>query len=178
MIAEQASSGNAQAARVLARLYRDGVHVPSDQSAAVHWFEIAAANGDEIAMHDLAMIALDLQHSEYPAKRILSLLRESASLDYPAASTALGRLHLSKFDGLLKRDALPWLKEGAQNGHAGSMQELARLYLTGELIEQDLNLAFSWATKGADLKHLGSTKVLSEVEVALRKAGSAETVLK
>jgi len=166
---ERASAGDARAARSLARLYQAGDYLPKNTKLALNWFETAANNGDEIAMHDLAMVVLQNEDPNYTENRVLGLLKESAAREYPAAFTALGRLHLGKFGGLSRKDGVPWLERGAIKGHAGSMHELAKLYLEGAVVERDIEMALSWASKGAELKHVGSRNTLTDIESFKRK---------
>jgi len=164
LIEKGISSGNAVAARSLARLYHRSELFERDINKAVNLYKLAAEKGDKIAKHDLALILLTHYKNQTPKSRIMKLLNESAELGYPAAFTALGRLHLKAEFDLAKTDAPIWFERGAEGGHGGAMQELAKLYVEGVLVEKDMRKAVELARQGAELGHQGSKRLLVEIQ--------------
>lgn len=164
VIEAAANKGKGRAARSLARLYvRDGI-LPANINKAIHWYEKASESGERAAMHDLAMLALEQKKLPFTGTRIVELLTASAELGYSGAMTALGRLHLEKRFKLSKKDAVAWFEKGIAAGHAGSMEEMARLFLNGSIVPKDNNAALALAKQGAKLRHKGSIKLLLEIQ--------------
>ena len=164
MLEAEALAGNAYAARTIARLYLKGTVLEQDLAKADRWFREAAALGDPAAMHDLALMRLLADPPTEDGTAILDLFRESARRGYAGAMTALGRLHLESRFGLAPDEAVLWFQRGADAGHAGSMAELAKLLRSGDLVEPDLTRARELALKGAELGHLGSRRLLEEID--------------
>lgn len=164
LLETSARSGNGRAARSIARIYMAGDLVEKDMQIAQQWFENAVSSGDAAAMHDLAFIKLDENGQNSDPKRIIELLRNSASLGYSGAMTALGRLHLKEQFGLEKEQSIEWFSKGAASGHPGAMEEVARLYFDGDLVGRDLEKARDFATRGMQLKHEGATALLEEID--------------
>ena len=164
----EARNDNRVAARALGRIYDRGLFVKPDISKAFKWFALASANGDAIAMHDLALLGLENKTKLIKFHTALNTLKESAKLGYPAAMTALGRLYLKNTKIRNIKKAINYLEDGSRAGHAGSMSELAKLYFEGKFVPQNIETAKDFALKGTAQKHLGSRKVLLKIE-ALEK---------
>lgn len=163
IIEASAIKGKGRAARSLARLYAKNGIVTANISKAIYWYEKASQAGDRAAMHDLAMLALKQKKLPFSGKKIVELLRVSSDLGYSGAMTALGRLHLEKRFKLPQKKAVTWFKKGIVAGHAGSMEEMARLFLNGLIVAKDTNAALALAQQGAKLRHKGSTKLLKKI---------------
>lgn len=161
-----ARDGDARAARSIGRLYINDLVFDRDAEQALRWFSIAAGLGDAIAMHDMALLMMEHKKEFANSKEVLALLNESANRNYPAAITALGRLHLKKQFGLPSRKSVEYFNRGVEAGHPGSMEELARLYLNGKYVEYNLGRARELAELGVNLKHKGSKRLLEEIREA------------
>ncbi|MCR9139244.1 MAG: sel1 repeat family protein [Alphaproteobacteria bacterium] len=168
---DQAQGGNAYAARTLARLHLNGVVVAFNREKAGRWFTEAARLGDPVAMHDLAILLMESGQVSETGDTVLELMRESANRGYAGAITAMGRLHLQRKFGLSPPDAVDWFRQGVAAGHPGSMEELARLYIAGELVERNPLEARRLAAMGAKLHHQGAKRLLSEIDTKLDGAG-------
>lgn len=174
---EQAQAGNAYAARTIARFYLEGSVIPHNRGEAGRWFTEAVGLGDPAAMHDLARMMMKGDNRSDDADTILDLLRESAKRGYAGAMTALGRLHLKEKYQLPRKGAVDWFTRGVAAGHGGSMEELARLYLVGDLVGPDPEEARRLARMGAKLRHQGSLRLLEEINTNFDGAAeSAEAV--
>jgi TPR repeat protein len=164
LIEDRIRQGDRVAARSLARLYERSKSVDRDLEKAIGLYRYASGLGDAIAMHDLALL-LGKQFSDMSALgEQISLLEEGARLGYPAAFTALGRMHLDRDTGLDPKAAVDWFERGTAAGHAGSMHELALLQLEGVHVPRDVERARELAERGARLRHAGSRKMLDEFD--------------
>lgn len=175
---KQAQGGNAYAARTLARFHLDGAVVAHNREKAGRWFTEAARLGDPAAMHDLAIMLMKSDQLPETGITILELMRESARRGYAGGITAMGRLHLQEKFGLSRSGAVDWFRQGVAAGHAGSMEELAQLYITGDLVEQNPREARRLAAMGAKLHHQGAKRLLSEIDTKLNGAGGKTDALR
>jgi len=172
LIQKGINSGNAIAARSLARLYERSTLVERDLDKAISLYELASKTGDAIAKHDLALIVLKERTKSSSQEYAVKLLHESVALGHPASFTALGRLHIKTEFGLPREEALSWFERGAERGHGGAYQELAKLYMEGKLVAQDYDKAFAYAVEGHKLGHKGARRLLSEMrELDLSEEG-------
>ena len=173
---KKARGGSASAAKSLGRIYRDGEFVAADPERAREWFTRSASLGDPGAMHDLAMVVLaEAKPAAESIDEALGWLKLAAKAKHGGAMTALGRFHLAERFGLGAAEALPYLRDGVSVGHPGAMEELARLYAEGRLVEKDLPQAISLAQKGADRGHKGSSKLLEKLTAASKSGPAAKT---
>ena len=159
----EAAGGRGSSAKVLGRLYRDGVHVSSDRAMARMWFERGARLGDSGSMVELALMIHQATSSSKDLKRALSLLEHAAELRNSGALTELGRLHLAGGNGLDKTKAKSFFERGSKAGHAGSMLELARLHLQGDASQSDQQRAIKLLKRGAAKGHAGCKKLLAKL---------------
>lgn len=166
MLEKDALAGNGHAARSVGRLYLSGELLTQNLEQAQYWLTKAANVGDAVGMNDLAVLQLEQVSEEESASSIISLLHRSAQLGYSSAMTTLGRLHLQEKFSLEKADAVRWFNLGVDAGHAGSMEELSRLYLEGDLVEVDLGKAEKLAERGAMQRHTGSIEILKKITAA------------
>jgi len=157
---KKARDGSASAAKTLGRIYRDGEFVDPDASQATDWFLRSAELGDAGAMHDLGHMLLSGYPSKEEIKSALEWFKLAAKAGHGGALTNLARLHLKKAHGLTPAEAVGLLEKAIDIGHPGAMEELAKLYAAGTLVEKDLKKALSLAQKGADRGHQGSARVL------------------
>lgn len=86
---EQASPSSQTEYRI-ARLYANGLGVETDNTAAEHWFRLAAEKENPFAQNALASLLLKQGKTEEAAH----WLERAAKQGNPAAQYALGRLHL------------------------------------------------------------------------------------
>lgn len=86
---EQASPSSQTEYRI-ARLYANGLGVEADDTAAEHWFRLAAEKDNPFAQNALASLMLKQGKAEEAAH----WLERAAEQGNPAAQYALGRLHL------------------------------------------------------------------------------------
>lgn len=159
----EAAGGRGSSAKVLGRLYRDGVHVKSDLAMARMWFERGARFGDSGSMVELAMMINQGATDPEELKRTLALLENAAQLRNSGALTELGRLHLVAGNGLDAGKAKSFFERGVKADHAGSMLELARLHLKGDVTQSDQKRAIKLLKRGAAKGHSGCKKLLTKL---------------
>jgi len=75
------------------------------------------------------------------------------------ADFMIGKLLLDKNAGPINpMKAVFWLKRAADNGHLESQTELGLMYLKGDVIEKDLQVASSWLLEATQNKGLASSE--------------------
>ncbi len=174
---KKARDGSASSAKTLGRIYRDGEFVDTDLDRAQDWFVRSADLGDAGAMHDLGRMLIANATDEAKIEEALGWLQVAAKAEHGGALTALGRFHLKSEHGLTPDGAVALLERGVTVGHPGAMEELAKVYAEGALVEQDLEKARELARKGADRGHAGSTRFLAELEAQFPSAPRDTTEL-
>ncbi|NWG54841.1 MAG: sel1 repeat family protein, partial [Hydrogenophilaceae bacterium] len=111
--------------------------------------EQAAAQGDAVALYDLALqrIAAD-ETSEGVA-----LLRRAAGQDLAMAQYRLAKLYERGEAGVPQdiRQARQWTERAANNGNRRAMHDLGVFYARGEGAPLDEQAAFRWFRQAADL---------------------------
>lgn len=159
----EAAGGRGSSAKVLGRLYKNGVLVTADAALSEMWFERGARLGDSGSMVELALTLLAKPDAQSLARRSVALLQKAASLRNAGAYTELGRLHSQAAFGLAKSDARDWFERGVAAGHAGSMMELAKLQLQGKPGKGKLQEIAKLLKLGAAKGHLGCQRLLAEL---------------
>lgn len=91
-------------------------------------------------------------------KEAMELLRKSAEQNYAPAQVLLGELlDYSEFDD----EAVGWFLTAAYQGNPAGAFGLAKMYSTGEGIQQSDEKALYWFRFAAERNHLASTKLMS-----------------
>lgn len=172
---KEALNGKASAAKILGRLYRDGIvttnAIHRNTEKAIYWLRISSELGNTGAKHDLAHLLLLIDENKYN-KEALTLLKESAKQGHGGAATSLGRMHNEKKYSLEQDQAVSWFQKGVQAGHSGAMQELAVLFYQGVLVNKDINQAIKLLQKGANQGHSASKRLLNKYKKERRKLNS------
>lgn len=177
LLEAEAAAGRASSAKVLGRLYRDGVFVSADQPLAQRWFRRSAVLGDTGGMHDLAQLLLRSDLAEEDPDEALEWLGAAAERGDGAALTALGRLHLSSRYGLSSNEAIGFFERGIKAGHPGSMTELAEIYLEGALAHSNRKRARELAVRASNLGHKGAIALLRRIEEKTLKTSRTDSPL-
>ncbi len=159
----EANGGRGSSAKILGRLYRDGLYVEASTTKALTWLSLGADLGDTGAMCDWALLTLSTSPSASQIKQALGVLRKAAELNNAGANTELGRLHLEEVFGLKAPDSIDYFERGISLSHAGSMLEMARLHLEGRYVSKDKSAAKKLAKRGAARGHRGSRKLLEQI---------------
>ena len=162
----EAVAGRGSSAKVLGRLYRDGLLVERNDALAEMWFERGLRLGDSGSMVELALLLQQKQGIDVPEKRVIALLYKAVEMDNSGALTELGRLHMRSAFGLNREDARTWFERGVAAGHAGSMMELAKLELSGSPDKGQVTKAIEMLKHGASMGHLGCKRLLERLGTA------------
>ena len=104
--------------------------VKPDESEAIKYYKLAAAQGSTLAMNNLTVILSD------PVE-ILKYLRLGAESGDSWAQFGLGSRY-SKGEGVERnyREAFKWTEKAARQGHEGAQGNLSYFYLTGQGVPQ------------------------------------------
>lgn len=177
LLEAEAAVGRASSAKVLGRLYRDGMFVSADQALAQRWLRRSALLGDTGGMHDLAQLLLRSEMSEESSAEAIEWLEAAAERGDGSALTALGRLHVSSKLGLSSDEAIGFFERGVRAGHPGSMTELAKIYLEGTLAHSNRKRAQELADRAAALGHKGAIALLRRIERKSLKTSKSNSPL-
>lgn len=92
--------------------------------------------------------------------KYLELLTRAAELGYVKAQVQLGAEY--KYQLKNYQEAVKWFKIAADKGYAPAQRELARCYLQGKGVEQDLERAFELFKKAAEQDNYLACKELAK----------------
>lgn len=177
LLEAEAASGRASSAKVLGRLYRDGLFVSADLLLAERWLRRSALLGDTGGMHDLAQLLIRSDTAEDNAAEAIEWLQTAAERGDGSALTALGRLHVSSKFGLSSDEAVGFFERGIKAGHPGSMSELAKIYLDGVFAHSNRRRAEALAARAASLGHKGAIALLRRIELKSLKTSKTNSPL-
>ena len=95
----------------------------------------------------IVVLAAGVQAFRYLTKNKTNKALELAAKAGDAESQfECGMMYASRKNG---KAALSWLKKAADQDHTLSQYQLGELYFYGELVDEDLNLAYAWYEKAA-----------------------------
>ena len=163
----RARNGSAGSAKQLGRLYRDGELLPLDYEQAKYWLLHAAELGNTGGMHDYARLMLTISEQAADHKEALEWLRRAATKGHGGAMNSLGKFHLTQKYGLEKAGAVAWFKMGIGVSHGAAIEQMAKLYLQGELVAKNIEAALKLLEKGVLLGHSGSERLLKRTQKSL-----------
>ena len=141
-----AQKGNMNAQSNLAIFYLRGVPsigISQDYEKAAYWLELAADQGEVVAMYNLSNLLLKTSGTQKDTARGLKLLEETANTGYPPAQAGLG---LEYFTGNHTskdfKKASEWMLKALNNGHLSTAVFLAYIFEEGGYgIEQNYQTA-------------------------------------
>ena len=140
-------AGFVVAAHLLGKIYRDGVFINPDVSAAEWWFSKSAAVGNDYSHYALGKLLEDQQRFE----EAVVWLTKAADQNNRYAQYRLAKLLLKGDD--VPRDlaqAVLLLTASARQGNQYAQYALGKLYLEGKDIARDPAAAVLWLTMSAD----------------------------
>ena len=140
-------SGFVVAAHLLGKIYRDGVFINTDVSAAEWWFSKSAAVGNDYSQYALGKLLEGQQRFE----EAVVWLTKAADQNNRYAQYRLAKL-LLKGDDVPKdvAQAVLLLTASARQGNQYAQYALGKLYLEGKDIARDSTAAVLWLTMSAD----------------------------
>jgi hypothetical protein len=148
-----ADQGHAIAQNNLGRLYfyfHEGV--PQDPAEGIKWYQKSAEQGEPLGEENLAR-AYAMDGTNFDLAEIW--MKKAVDLNSSGGQYKYGDLLLSEFD----KDghqittnfpvAAEWLREAAEQGHAKAQYQLAEMYNTGELGDDQRSNCIPWFLKAA-----------------------------
>ena len=87
----------------------------------------------------------------------------------PYATFILGAYHNYGIGGVLKsfEEALKYIKAAAEFGHSGALFDLGKFYEIGKGVEKNLNKAYEYYSKAAELGNVRAKERKNELELIL-----------
>lgn len=148
LLRSAAEAGHPRAAALLGSLREDGRGIEKNIEDAVHWYRVAASQGQADAMAGLGRLLL-----QQPAARdeALRLLRKAAQLEDATGQYYLGWLLAQPNDE--SRDdgqAYAWFSKAAGQGHVGAQVAAAIHLLEGRGVAKDAKMAREWLERAAE----------------------------
>ena len=146
---------NAVAMNALGNVYASGIGTCIDMDKAVHWYEMAAANGMLIAYHNLGMIFKNATNGvEQDFTKACSYFSKGAAEGSPVCNYNYGFM---LYKGLgCSQDygkAVECFKKAAAYKHAASLYMLGLCYRNGYGVDADNGVAKDYLVQSANLGH-------------------------
>lgn len=140
------NEGNALAAHLLERLYRDGVQVPRDIEKAEHWFRLSAEAGNNSSEYALGKLLLEQGRND----EAVNWLEQSAEHGNVFAMYRLGKLYFA--GEMVEKNidtALKYFTAAAERGNQYAQYALGKFYLQGREVPRDTEKALRWLEHSA-----------------------------
>ncbi|MCG6901912.1 MAG: sel1 repeat family protein [Rhodobacter sp.] len=157
-----AEAGNPVAQNLLGDAYDDGNGVERDAAKAVEWFEKAAAQDFDKALHNLGLLYADGREgipSDYA--RAIEYYDRAVALDYPHSINNRANLHEHGLGGEVDlRTAAELYERAVDLGNPVAMNNLGRFYQKGEAVDEDYGYALYLFWQSASL---GEVSALSNL---------------
>ncbi|KAK3820647.1 MAG: hypothetical protein J3R72DRAFT_529178 [Linnemannia gamsii] len=158
----KANLGDTESEVTLGDVYRGGIGVPQNLSAALVWYQKAADKG-----HARAQYYIGLKHDqgwgeiEKDNTKAFEWFLKSSLQGLPEAQFQVARAYMV---GLGVGQDLPkateWLHKAAEQGHAYSQFSLAAAYAEGQGVPKDVRKATAWALKAAEQGHVAAQRLM------------------
>ena len=128
--------------------------LPQDDVRAVHWFRLAAEQGDTTAQASLGRMYFVGRGVPQDAIQAAMWFRLSAEEGERGAQAALGHMYQSG-EGVPRNDveAFKWFRLAAEQGHANSQASLGLMYEYGHGTRRNAAQALRWYRIGAEQGH-------------------------
>ncbi|MCB6607146.1 MobP3 family relaxase [[Clostridium] symbiosum] len=155
-----ASQSNPYASYELAKMYRDGIGTEKDDSKAQEHFRQAffgftsleAESHDDKLQYRLGQMLYTGTGSKKDEEAAATYWEKAAKIGNVNAQYALGRHWLEHQIGD-PGQAVRWIQKAAEGEHAAALYVLAKLYLEGTSVEQDIGKAVELFVKAAAQSH-------------------------
>lgn len=144
-----AQKGNMNAQSNLALFYLHGmpsIGISQDREKAAYWLELAAEQGEVVAMYNLGNLLLKALGVQKDTARDLELLEEAANNGYPPAQVGLGLEFLTGNNTSKDfKKASEWMSKALNNGYLSTAVFLAYIFEEGGYgIEQNYQTACNY----------------------------------
>lgn len=148
LLRSAAETGHPRAAALLGSLREDGRGIEKSIEDAVHWYRVAADQGQANAMAALGRLLLQQPAARNEASR---LLQKAAQLEDATGQYYLGWLLAQPNDE--SRDdaqAYAWFSRAAGQGHVGAQVAVAIHLLEGRGVPKDTGMAREWLERASE----------------------------
>ena len=128
-----------------ARMYEEGVDVPTNRSAALTWYRKAADKGSAAAQVKVASLLIDQTASSSDYTEARQRCETAAKWKYSPGDVCLGVMYQRGLG--VKQDpseAVKWFSSGAEHGNTAAMLHLATAYLEGNGVQPNRTTACMW----------------------------------
>ncbi|EXX52258.1 Skt5p [Rhizophagus irregularis DAOM 197198w] len=135
----------------LAKRYYNGEGTEKNLEKAFYWYQKAAENGYEKAMHNLAICYVNGEGTEKNLEKAFYWYQKAAE---NGLTNSMHNLALCYVNGVGTEKNLEkafyWYQKAEENGFTNAMYSLAICYYNGEGTEKNLEKAFYWYQKAAE----------------------------
>lgn len=157
---KSAGQSNPYASYELAKMYRDGIGTEADNVKSQRYFSQAldgfysleADSHDDKLQYRIGQMLSTGTGTEKDEKKAAVYWEKAAKLGNVNAQYALGRYWLEHEIGNPEQ-AVKWIQKAAEGEHTAALYLLAKMYLEGKSVPQDIKRAVEFFTKAADQNH-------------------------
>lgn len=147
---KSAERGNSVAKYRLGKLFLLGEDVPQDTGEALRWLNSASDDGYEYAQYLLGKLYAEGTVVEKDVFIALLYLERAALENNPYAAYLAGKLRLTDAENRDSHRAVEHFTTAAENGNSYAEYMLGKMYLYGNGVEKDINLALSYLNLSAE----------------------------
>ena len=147
---KSAERGNSVAKYRLGKLFLLGEDVPQDTGEALRWLNSASDDGYEYAQHLLGKLYAEGTVVEKDVFMALLYLERAALKNNPYAAYLAGKLRLTDAENRDTHRAVEHFTTAAEKGNSYAEYMLGKMYLYGNGVEKDIDLALSYLNLSAE----------------------------
>ena len=147
---KSAERGNSVAKYRLGKLFLLGEDVPQDTGEALRWLNSASDDGYEYAQYLLGRLYAEGTVVEKDVFMALLYLERAALENNPYAAYLAGKLRLTDEENRDSHRAVEHFTTAAENGNSYAEYMLGKMYLYGNDVEKDIDLALSYLNLSAE----------------------------
>ena len=147
---KSAERGNSVAKYRLGKLFLLGEDVPQDTGEALRWLNSASDDGYEYAQYLLGKLYAEGTVVEKDVFMALLYLERAALENNPYAAYLAGKLRLTDAENRDTHRAVEHFTTAAENGNSYAEYMLGKMYLYGNGVEKDIDLALSYLNLSAE----------------------------
>lgn len=147
---KSAERGNSVAKYRLGKLFLLGEDVPQDTGEALRWLNSASDDGYEYAQYLLGKLYAEGTVMEKDVFMALLYLERAALENNPYAAYLAGKLRLTDEENRDSHRAVEHFTTAAENGNSYAEYMLGKMYLYGNGVEKDIDLALSYLNLSAE----------------------------
>lgn len=142
--------GNSVAKYRLGKLFLLGEDVPQDTGEALRWLNSASDDGYEYAQYLLGRLYAEGTVVEKDVFMALLYLERAALKNNPYAAYLAGKLRLTDAENRDTHRAVEHFTTAAENGNSYAEYMIGKMYLYGNGVEKDIDLALSYLNLSAE----------------------------